>query len=174
MIAAGQIKLGSDQVDPVSERAPDGADSITAAASTSPKRTKLLRSPDSVRFGPNTRTRRPIRPASSKRALRFVIPSAFELGNVDEAAQIFEMAARLSAHRPAAAIQAISVFDHLWRIVFVINDEGALNDDEALSRVVSEMLPTVDGLDRLRNGFRANSSSIRCPSLSTTYVPSVI
>lgn len=90
--------------------------------------------------------------------LHFTIPSASELASPEEAGEVQKIAMTLGNHYEHGKIASFSCQDGYWEVVFALaSNTIAEDEDEILSDVFRDLMPTIDSLPNLCNGFRSGA-----------------
>ena len=99
-----------------------------------------------------------IKPSGLIKRLQFKIPSASELPSTEEAIEVQKIVTALGNHHEHGKITSFSFQDGCWEVVFALASNIIANDeDEILSDVFRDLMPTIDTLPNLCNGFRSGA-----------------
>lgn len=99
------------------------------------------------------------KPSGLVKRLVFTIPSASSLSSPEEAGEIQRIATSLANHELHGSVTSLSLENATWEIVFTMNTGVTTDEDEFLSDVFRELMPTISSLPGLCNGFRNGAMS---------------
>lgn len=100
------------------------------------------------------------KPSGLSKRLLFKVPSATELSTPEEAGEVQKIAMALGNHHEHGKIASFSFQDGFWVIDFALASNTLVEDeDEILSEVFRDLLPTINALPNLCNGFRNGAMS---------------
>lgn len=120
--------------------------------------TRIKATPQSFRLGQDSVTP-PTVASSTHREFRFNVPSAAELGNLEEATRILEIASSLSASG-IGHVAKLAISDSVWEIHFQLPLVAHVADEERyLTETSQQLAPTVNQLPNLKTGFQRGKGS---------------
>lgn len=120
--------------------------------------TKIKPTASSFRLGQDSATSAQI-VAGKQREFRFQVPSASELGNVDESTKILAIIRSLS-DSGAGRIAKLSISESTWDIHLRLpSTDEVINEEQYLSETSRQLAPVVDQLPDLKSGFQRGKGS---------------
>lgn len=98
------------------------------------------------------------KPSGVLKRLMFKIPSATNLSSPDEAGEVQKIATALNDHHDNGKVASFSFQGGYWEIAFALTSNTIAEDeDEILSEVFRDLMPTINAMPNLCNGFRTGA-----------------
>jgi hypothetical protein len=145
------------QADTTEKQHEDAAPALTKVPRNG-KLPKIKRSEHSFRPGLSAVKVTPVSPAKPKELI-FYLPAIRPRGSSEEAARVQAIAEQLSTHADVGTVTAFGIRNQTWEITMALVQRNAENEDQFLSEVFRALMPTIEVLADLRNGFCVGKTS---------------
>lgn len=101
----------------------------------------------------------PQAPSGKRREFRFHVPSAAELGNVEESTKMLQIAHSLSSSG-IGHVARLTISNSAWEIHFRLQPvTDVAHEEQYLTEISRQLAPTVEQLPDLKTGFQRGKGS---------------